>query len=277
MMKTLLLANLKGGVGKSAIATQIAYYFHDVLKQRVLFIDMDHQGNSSKAIKASGLATVSQNTSYALLTKDIEIEKESFLLLAADPNLSMLERQPKDHNDYANRLAERIKSLENDFDVCVIDVNPNPDIRLTVSLVSADYVLSPIQLNQEAVDGIGAMLNDPKRGIRSVQANWNKGLQFLGLLPNLVEPTPFQRQNLVDLAKAYAKFMFIIGGKPANIPRRTAVAEAQAEGKPIWRLSSIGSDGKERPRTSARDAWKEIKPVFDEIARRMEIAPVKGN
>lgn len=277
MMKTLLLANLKGGVGKSAIATQIAYYFHDVLKQRVLFIDMDHQANSSKAIKSSGLATVSQITSYTVLTKDVKIEQESFLLIPADPNLSMLERQAKDHNDFANRFADQIKALANDYDVCVIDVNPNPDIRLTVSLVAADYVLSPIQLNQEAVDGIGSMLNDPKRGIRAVQANWNKGLKFLGLLPNLVEPTPFQKQNLIALAQAYAKFMFIINGKPSNIPRRTAVAEAQAEGKPIWKLSSTGADGKERPRTSARDAWREIKPVFDEIASRMEVTPAKGN
>lgn len=276
-MKTLLLANLKGGVGKSAIATQIAYYFHDVLKQRVLFIDMDHQGNSSKAIKASGLATVSQNTSYALMTKDIEIEQESFVLIPADPNLSMLESQPDKRNEYANRLVEKVKSLANNFDVCVIDVNPNPDIRLTVSLVAADYVLSPIQLNQEAVDGIGAMLNDPKRGIRTVQANWNKGLKFLGLLPNLVEPTPFQKQNLIALAQAYAKYMFIINNRPANIPRRTAVAEAQAEGKPIWKLVSSGADGRERPRTSARDAWREIKPVFEEIAKRMEIKSVEGN
>ena len=40
------------------------------------------------------------------------------------------------------------------FDVCVIDTNPNPDIRVIAALASADFVLSPIQLNQEAMDGV---------------------------------------------------------------------------------------------------------------------------
>lgn len=272
-MKTLVFANLKGGVGKSALATQTAYYFYDVLKLRVLFIDHDHQANSTKAIKTSGLATLSAHTSYAVMTKDdIELEDAGFLLVGSDPNLSMMERQPDRHNEFANKLAKFISSVADKFDVCVIDVNPNPDIRLTAALVVADYVLSPIQLNQEAVDGIGALLNDPKRGIRTVQANWNKGLQLLGLIPNLVEPTPFQRQNLTALVQAFSKIMFMVDGRPASIPRRTAVAEAQAEGKPIWRLSSPGSDGKDRTRTSAREAWKEIKPIFDELAQRMGIS-----
>ena len=40
-MKTLLLANQKGGVGKSAIACQLAYYLTDKRGQRVLMIDLD--------------------------------------------------------------------------------------------------------------------------------------------------------------------------------------------------------------------------------------------
>ena len=47
------------------------------------------------------------------------------------------------------------------FDVCVIDTNPNPDIRLIAALASADFVLSPIQLNQEAIDGVRALLQSP--------------------------------------------------------------------------------------------------------------------
>ena len=67
-MKTLVLANQKGGVGKSAVAVQFAYYLADVLKKRVLVIDFDHQRNTSKAIRTGGLATVSAITSSRLLT-----------------------------------------------------------------------------------------------------------------------------------------------------------------------------------------------------------------
>ena len=44
----------------------------------------------------------------------------------------------------------------------MIDTHPNPDIRLIAALASADFVLSPIQLNQEAVDGVKALLTHPR-------------------------------------------------------------------------------------------------------------------
>ena len=44
-MKTLVLANQKGGVGKTAIACQLGYFLVELLKKRVLIIDLDHQGN----------------------------------------------------------------------------------------------------------------------------------------------------------------------------------------------------------------------------------------
>ena len=51
-MKTLVLANHKGGVGKSACATLLAQYCHR-LGYRVLAIDLDHQGNFSSTVRLS--------------------------------------------------------------------------------------------------------------------------------------------------------------------------------------------------------------------------------
>ena len=56
-MKTLVLANQKGGVGKSAVATLLAHYFAQH-GQRVLAIDLDHQGNFSKPLRMSERAAV---------------------------------------------------------------------------------------------------------------------------------------------------------------------------------------------------------------------------
>jgi len=60
-VKTLVLANQKGGVGKSAIACQLAYFVAELRQKRVLFIDLDHQGNSTKALDTSGLVTLAQS------------------------------------------------------------------------------------------------------------------------------------------------------------------------------------------------------------------------
>jgi cellulose biosynthesis protein BcsQ len=58
LMKTLVLCNQKGGVGKSAVATLLAHHLAH-RGHRVLAIDLDHQGNFTKPLRMSGRATPS--------------------------------------------------------------------------------------------------------------------------------------------------------------------------------------------------------------------------
>jgi chromosome partitioning protein len=257
-MKTYVLANQKGGVGKSALAVQFAFFLTLLKGLRVLFLDLDHQRNSSKAIRTSGLATISQIPASRVLTQKVSgVEEEKFVLLAAD-NIELLrmERQETMHNTFANNLHSFLQAVDGDFDICIIDTNPNPDIRQLSALVVSDFVLSPIQLNQEAIDGIGDLLNHENIGIKKIQATLNPKLQLIGILPNLVEPTPFQRENFRDLSAAYAKLLIPMETGFAAIKKSTAVPESQAAGLPIWKLG----------KTSGREAWTQIKPVFEKIA-----------
>ena len=264
-MKILVLANQKGGVGKSAVATQLAYYFvHQ--GRRVLFIDLDHQKNSTKAISKNGKAQVAGFTASELLlgnTKNID-ESVQFLLIPGDDVLSTLERQPEKHNAIVNNLQTFLKTSSNFFDVCILDTNPNPDIRYASALITGNFLLSPIQLNQEAIDGIGSLLNHQRYGYRKIKATINPNLDLIGILPNMVEPTPFQRSNFAQLIEAFAKLLIETNTdqqKFAYIPKRSAIAEAQAEGAFVAEIK----------KTAAREAWREIKPSFEMIAQRMNI------
>ena len=262
-MKTVVLANQKGGVGKSAIAVQYAYFLHLVLEKRVLFLDLDHQHNSSKAIKTGGIATVSALPSSRILMVNVKgVEEEDFLLVSADnAELLKMEKQAEKHNSFASNLQAFLKAVDNDFDVCIIDTNPNPDIRQLAALVVSDFVLSPIQLNQEAIDGIGDLLTHDAIGIRKIKAKINPKLELIGLLPNLVEPTPFQRNNFRDLSMHFSKLLIPLeDGAFGAIKKNTAIPEAQALGVPVWKLG----------KTSGRNAWKQMKPVFEKINLIME-------
>jgi chromosome partitioning protein len=262
-MKTTILANQKGGVGKSAVAVQLAYFFHLVMKKRVLVIDFDHQRNASKAIRTGGLATVSQlPASRVLTTRVTGVEDAGFVLLAADnAELLRMEKQADRHNSFANNLQAFLKSVDREFDVCLVDTNPNPDIRQLASLVVGDFVLSPLQLNQEAIDGIGDLLHHETIGIRKIKAAINPKLELIGILPNLVEATPFQRDNFRELSAHFAKLLIPMETSFAAIRKSTAIPEAQATGLPVWKLG----------KTSSREAWSQIRPVFEKVASIMGV------
>ena len=109
------------------------------------------------------------------------------------------------HTPFGRALRAFLASVDAQFDVCVIDTNPNPAIRLIAALASADFVLSPIQLNQEAMDGVHGLLNHDRVGVRKIKAVLSPKLQLIGLLPTMVEPTPFQKTNLVQVIQRFRK------------------------------------------------------------------------
>jgi chromosome partitioning protein len=269
-MKTLVLANQKGGVGKSAVATLLAYYLRQQ-GQRVLAIDLDHQANFSQPLRLSRRATLAGFGADRLLTEPAAaLPAADFVLVPGDPRLLMLERQPDKHNAFATNLHRFLPAVASRFDVCVIDTNPNPDIRVIAALASADFVLSPIQLNQEAMDGVGGLLNHDRVGVRRIKALLNPKLQLIGLLPVMVEPTPFQKANFVQIVERYHPLLIRIGDGPGNfasIPRRSAIAEAQAHGEVLWEMK----------KTAARDAWREIEPSLRTITTIVtQPAPVQS-
>ena len=258
-MKTLVLCNQKGGVGKSAVATLLAHHMAH-RGRRVLAIDLDHQGNFTKPLRMSGRVALSAFASDVLMTGTAPaLPGQPFVLVPGDRALLGLERQPALHTPFARHFRSFLAAVNDAFDVCVVDTNPNPDIRVIAALASADFVLSPIQLNQEAMDGVSGLLNHDRVGLRKIKAVLNSKLSLIGLLPTLVEPTPFQKANFLQIVQQYHPLMIRIGDGPgafASIPRRSCIAEAQAAGEVLWEMK----------KTAARDAWREIEPSLTRIA-----------
>ena len=254
-----VFANHKGGVGKSSTAVQFAYYLALIAKKRVLILDLDHQLNTTNAVTKSNKAAVSQTTTFAILQDGAtSIDDAPFVLVPGARSLIKLEVQGKQqHNVFASNLLDFLDAVSDQFDACIIDTNGNPDIRLTAALVAADFVVSPIQLNQEAIDGIGDLLSDIKR-VKQI----NKKLQLIGILPNMVEAKPFQKANFEQIITHYPSLLIMTApgsNEFAHIPMRSVIPEAQAEGVPIWEIK----------KTAARDAWRDLERYFKVIANRI--------
>jgi len=259
-VKTIILANHKGGVGKSAVATLLAQYCHRQ-GQRVLAIDLDHQGNFSSAVRRSHRAQeASISSDHLLSTSGASVPTSRFVLVSSGDALLGLERQATLHTPFARNLRDFLKGVDSRFDVCLIDTHPNPDIRLIAALATGDFLLSPIQLNAEAIEGVRALLHHPRVGFHKIKALLNPKLTLIGLLPTLVEPTPFQKANFLHLVQKYYPMMIPLSeraGHLASIRKRSAIAEAQADGLLLWEMK----------KTAARDAWVEIEPSLRRIVQ----------
>lgn len=103
-MKTLVLANHKGGVGKSAVATLLAHYLAS-RGLRVLAIDLDHQGNLSRPLERSTRVTLATVTADLLMTTLVSAVPDARLVLVpSSRSLIGLERQPALHTPFARNL-----------------------------------------------------------------------------------------------------------------------------------------------------------------------------
>lgn len=254
-MKRLAIMNEKGGVGKSMVACQFAFYAALKLGLRVLVLDFDQQGNTSNTLANSGKCCVASVSAGKLLVNadmpSAEELESTFVLMPADNLLVQLERTGvTNHQAFILNLNKVLEALDDQFDLCVIDTNPSPDVRATAAMANATHVIAPLELKQESLDGVFELLNK----VRGVQDSLNPELKLLGLLPNLVEKKPYQIAGLNALLTGAGKFLFkLSSGKPAAIPNAAAIAEAQGDGRPLWE----GSRTKvERVSSVCREVWE---------------------
>lgn len=284
-MRIMVVASQKGGGGKTAVTCQQAYYLAE-LGAPTLLLDLDAQMNATHCMVRGGVAVVAGFSSTQVFEGQWSALPEGDLVLVpADQELGGLERQPQRHNDFVNALAAFLREVAPRFAVCLIDTHPSPDVRYVAALATADLVLSPIVLTQEALEGVGMFLHHPRHGYLRIKQRLNPRLELIGLLPNMVEATLFQRANLRQLVERHPGLLIPVRrGEVAGhalIPTRTAIAEAQAAGVPLWRLrqaapagaveGAAGGMGAMPLRSAARDAWREIRPSFEAIARRLGV------
>jgi chromosome partitioning protein len=278
-MKTLYIGVQKGGVGKSTNACQLALYARN-LGYRVLVIDFDDQGNTTKFFKRNGEAVPLAKTVTEIMFQttdiiDINVGDSGFNILEADGQFNnilveqarvkiqhegeLTEKSSIAHQHFANFLA----SVDAHYDLCIIDGPPSLDIRVTIALTLADAVLSPIQLSQESIEGMSATLYG-QRGVLNIKTVFNAKLNFLGFLPNMVEATDKHREALTELSERIGEhFLTDNEGRILLMPLRQSIRESQKEGIPIAQLAKTN--------TMARSTWASVRKIFDIVLARLQL------
>ena len=278
-MKTLYIGVQKGGVGKSTNACQLALYARN-LGYRVLVIDFDDQGNTTKFFKRNGEAVPLAKTVTEVIFEttdiiDINVGSSGFSILEADGQFNnVLVEQARVKIEHEGELTEKssiahqhfanfLTSVDAHYDLCIIDGPPSLDIRVTIALTLADAVLSPIQLSQESIEGMSATLYG-QRGVLNIKTVFNAKLNFLGFLPNMVEATDKHREALTELSERIGEhFLTDNEGRILLMPLRQSIRESQKEGIPIAQLAKTN--------TMARTTWASVRKIFDIVLARLQL------
>jgi chromosome partitioning protein len=242
--RILVLANQKGGVGKTTTAINLGTALA-AIGERVLILDLDPQGNASTGL---GIDRKRRRVStYHVLTGDADLGQA--VVETVVPNLSVapstldllgVELEISQSKNRAHRLRLAIDAYTGQaghagFTYILIDCPPSLNLLTINALAAADAVLVPLQCEFFALEGLSQLLTT----VEQVRASLNPKLSIHGVVLTMFDP----RNNLSG--QVVADVREFMGAKVYDtmIPRNVRVSEAPSHGKPVllYDLKCAGS------------------------------------
>lgn len=236
MATTIVLANRKGGSGKTTSTVNIA----DGLARkgyRVLVVDADSQAH---ATISCGILPFQLTTSiYELMhliangqvpepERDGSIirGKKVFDLLPAKPDLAALEVELADKNNNQTLLKDLLLEWENSYDYILIDLPPALGLIAVNGLIAARWLIIPIEPTFLSMDGLAQMTGI----LYKINAGLNPDLRLMGILPVKCDlRTNLARSVLEEIEQNFGKKNLL-----PSIRNDIKLAEAPSFGKTIY-------------------------------------------
>ena len=207
-MRTIAIANQKGGVGKTTTVANLGAALVE-RGRSVLLIDLDPQASLSLALLPETLDGASRPTIYDVLLKAAAGTADPFAgaiqpcragpaITPASIELSAAEIDLTREPLGVFTLREALAALPPGLDYVLIDCPPSLGILTTNALAAADGVIVPLQADYLALRGVDLLLST----IGKVQRRANPRLTVLGVLITLADLRTLHAREVIAAAQA---------------------------------------------------------------------------
>ncbi|MDP9254539.1 MAG: ParA family protein [Verrucomicrobiota bacterium] len=238
-MKIIAIANQKGGVGKTTTAVNLGAALAEK-GLRILLIDLDPQGNATSSLGLQGLEGESLYEpllgTASIVAKIFPTRLERLFIIPSDLDLAGAEVEIARMSDHLTRLARTLEPLraDNAFDFVLVDCPPSLGILMTNALAAADELITPIQCEFFALEGLVKIVRVVER-VRD--SGVNERLEIGGIIMTMFDSrTNLSAQVVAEVREHFAERVY-----ETVIPRTVRLSEAPSFGKPILEYDPNGN------------------------------------
>ncbi len=229
MGKVIVIANQKGGVGKTTTSINLSAYLGDS-KKKTLLIDCDPQGNTS-----SGIGIDKENCEESIYNVLVNGEKikeniketqyKNLDIIPSNVDLAGAEIELVSMKNREFLLKSAIKEIKEEYDFILIDCPPSLGLLTLNAFAAADSVIIPIQCEYYALEGLGQLT----KTISTIRQNINSDIEIEGILLTMFD----KRTNLSTVVYDEVKKFFPEKVYKTVIPRNVRLSEAPSFGEAI--------------------------------------------